>query len=454
MVIKIRLSAIPGIMKTTSTYLRIGTSYFKRIHRPLASGDTLEVLTLWSKECIKEDHGRQYLSKIKKYDGFCCIPSHLNFQQEISNFYNTYNALSHKPKQGEITYSLQFMEHLFGEQLELGLDYLKILYEKPTQILPVLCLVSKERNTGKTTALNWLKAIFGSNMTYNANDDFRSQFNADWSSKLIIAVDEVLLDKKEDTERIKNLATARTYKAEAKGKDKNEIEFFGKFILCSNNEKTFIKIDPGEIRFWVRKLPTFPKEDEQLLEKLIREIPAFLHYLLHRDYYSENTTRMWFTPQQLKTEALKKLISFNKNIVEVELINSIIEIMENYEVDEFRFCIKDLQNLLSRTPYRETKTKLKNIVQEEWKLTPAPNSLKYQKFSVLSDGTIVDTTDKGRFYTLKKSFILQNFDDLMPESYKDMTNSKLHCHQTGIKVSSKNNLMPENDENIKLMPKR
>ncbi len=404
-------------MAHKTQYLRIGTSYQKRIRKPLISGDTLEILTIWSKDCIKEDHGRDYLSKIDKYDGFCCVPSHLDFKEVISNFYNTYNKLPHKLKQGSYTYSLKFMEHIFGEQLELGLDYLKILYEKPTQILPVLCLVSKERNTGKTTTLNWLKNIFGGNMTYNTNDDFRSQFNSDWSNKLIIAVDEVLLDKKEDTERIKNLSTARTYKVEAKGKDKNEIEFFGKFILCSNNEKNFIKIEPGEIRFWVRKIEAFITEDEDLLDKLIKEIPAFLHYLSHRVYHTENTTRMWFTPQQIKTEALKKLINFNKNIIEIELVNSIIEIMDNYELDEFQFCIKDLQNLMSRTPYKETKTRLKTIVREEWNLIPAENSLKYKKFTVLSDGTIVEGNDKGRFYTLKKSYLIENYDDLMTKTH-------------------------------------
>jgi hypothetical protein len=407
-------------MAHKSQYLRITTSYYKQVQKPLISGDTLEVLTIWSKECIKDDHGRDFINKIKKYDGFCCVPSHTEFKQEISNFYNTYNELSHKPKKGGIENSLSFMKHIFGDQLELGLDYLKILYEKPTQILPVLCLVSRERNTGKTTTLNWLKNLFGSNMTYNTNDDFRSQFNSDWSSKLIIAVDEVLLDKKEDTERIKNLSTARTYKVEAKGKDKNEIEFFGKFILCSNNEKNFIKIEPGEIRFWVRKIHTFGSEDENLLDKLIKEIPAFIHYLIHRDYYSKNSTRMWFTPKQIKTEALRKLINFNKNIIEIELVNSILEIMDCYELEEFQFCIKDLQNLLSRTPYKETKTKLRNIVREEWNLAPAENTLKYKKFSILSEGTIVEGTDKGRFYTLKRSFLQENYDELITNNNESL----------------------------------
>ena len=45
----------------------------------------------------------------------------------------------------------------------------------------------------------------------------------------MICVDEELLNRREDSERIKNLSTARSYKAEAKGRDRREVEFFGKF---------------------------------------------------------------------------------------------------------------------------------------------------------------------------------------------------------------------------------
>ena len=110
-------------------------------------------------------------------------------------------------------------------------------------MLPILCLVSKERSTGKSTFLKWLKEIFDNNLTYLTNDSFSSQFNADWANKLLICIDEVLFNKEELTERIKYLSTTNINKLEAKGKDKREVEFFGKFILCSNNEDSFIKID-------------------------------------------------------------------------------------------------------------------------------------------------------------------------------------------------------------------
>lgn len=107
----------------------------------------------------------------------------------------------------------------------------------------MLCLVSKERKTGKITFLNLLKLIFGRNTNFNGNSDFRSHFNSDRMKLLVIAVDEVLLDTKEDSGKIKNLSTAKTSKIEAKNKDKRETELFDKFVLCSNNEDTFIVID-------------------------------------------------------------------------------------------------------------------------------------------------------------------------------------------------------------------
>jgi len=269
-------------------YIRVGTTYYKKVKIPLISGDKLEKLIFWSSECIRQDHGKDALARIPKYDGFCHMPSHTNYQPIVGNFLNKYDPIPHQPQPGSCIKTLEFIQHIFEEQTELGLDYLTLMYLNPTQILPVLSLVSKERETGKTTFLNWLKAIYQNNMTYNKNEDFRSQFNSDWASKLIIAVDEELLDKVEDSERIKNLSTARTFKTEAKGKDRIETEFYGKFILCSSNEDSFIQIDPAETRYWVRKVNRIERINVNLLEELKAEIPALLHLLNTRKMTTQN----------------------------------------------------------------------------------------------------------------------------------------------------------------------
>ena len=209
-------------------------------------------------------------------------------------------------KKGRCDTTLNFIRHIFGDQYELGLDYLQLIYTQPLQRLPVLCLVSEQRETGKTTFLNLLKTIYGNNMTFNTNDDFRSTFNSDWVSKLIIAIDEVLLDKREDSERIKNLSTASTYKSEAKGKDRFEVEYFGKIILCSNNESDFMVIGLQETRYWVLKINPLPGKDPAFLQKLESEIPHFLFFLFNRKLSTQRKSRMWFTAEQIFTEALQK----------------------------------------------------------------------------------------------------------------------------------------------------
>ncbi|MDV3579877.1 hypothetical protein CMU79_18245, partial [Elizabethkingia anophelis] len=153
-------------------YLRVGTTFYKTIEKPLISGDKISILVRWNRETIISDYGKEYVSRIPKYDGFCCIPSHLDYRQVVAEFYNLYNEIPYRPNEENITlddlreyipFSLKFMEHIFGEQLELGLDYIKILLEYPIEMLPILCLVSKERATGKTTFIKWLKSIFGLN---------------------------------------------------------------------------------------------------------------------------------------------------------------------------------------------------------------------------------------------------------------------------------------------------
>lgn len=397
----------------TIPYVRVGTTFYKLVKSPTISGHFNEQLVTWSEHTIKQDHGKDYLSQVSKYDGFTCIPNHQNFKKEYHGFYNIYSPLSHKPVEGTIDKSLHFVEHIFGNQKELGLDYLSILFKMPTQILPILCLVSKDRSTGKSSFLKWLKEIFENNLTYLTNDSFGSQFNADWANKLLICIDEVLFNKEELTERIKYLSTTNRNKLEAKGKDKREVEFFGKFILCSNNEENFIKIDANETRFWVRKVPSIIKEEHNFLEQLITEIPAFLHFLAHRLLVTPQTTRMWFTSKQIYTPALKRLVMSNRNRVEKELASLLITIMEDNDLEKIDVCPTDLLNLLSRSRVKADTLHIRRILKKEWSLKNQKNCNSYDRIKMFADGTLVFEPSKGRYYTITKEFLQQNFDDLM-----------------------------------------
>lgn len=405
-------------------YLRVGTTYYKIIEKPQISGDKISILVRWNRETIISDHGKTYVSSIPKYDGFCCIPSHLEYRKIIETFYNMYNEIPHQPAEvnlstdvlkEKIPFSLQFMEHIFGEQLELGLDYIKILLEKPTQMLPILCLVSKERSSGKSTFIKWLKSIFGLNMTYIKGDSFSSQFNSDWTSMLIVAIDEVFFDKKEITERLKYLSTTDKDKKEAKGKDREEVEFFGKFILCSNNEDNFIQIDENEIRFWIIKVKSIKTENTDFLKNLIREIPYFLRFLMQRPFFSQKQTRMWFTNSEIRTKALQKLVWKNNNKLESRIIELLYEFFESTEDQEIQFVPQDLFNMLGKM-FRNhywTVNDIRKLLKEIWKLEPQSNSLAYIKYDLDFSGSFYQTNKTGRFFTIKKDFILQKFDEMM-----------------------------------------
>ena len=388
-------------------YIRVGTEYFKEVLCPLMSGDNMKSLIKWNKATIIDDFGKDSLKVIKKYETFCTFPSHINYQREINNFYNKYEPLSYcVSEKGDWENIKLFLQHLFGKQYELGLDYLTILWKHPSQILPILCLVSVERNTGKSTFLKLLKLIFEGNMTINKNEDFRSRFNSDWAGKLIVAVDEVLLDKKEDSERIKNLSTSNHYKLEGKGVDKAEIEFFGKFILCSNNEENFIKIDDLEIRYWVIKVNPFAKENPDLLEQMRKEIASFAYHLTNRKIETQRTTRMWFTKEQIYTKALDVLVRGNRTSIEKEIEEFLIDQFCTLELDELYYTTKDLHEQLNLANIRVGKNYVSKIITENFKLEPKNSSYNFYSLdlSTMNNGkwSVYTENRKGRFYTFKR----------------------------------------------------
>ena len=401
-------------------YIRVGTTYYKIIERPQISGDKITSLVKWSRETIIQDHGKKYVYDIPKYDGFCCIPNHLKYQKTIRNFYNIYNEIPYQPSVSEasindIPFTISFMQHIFGNQVDLGLDYLKILLENPTQILPVLCLVSKERATGKTTFLKWMKEIFGRNMTYIKGDSFNSQFNSDWASMLIIAIDEVFFDRKEITERLKYLSTTNKDKLENKGKDREEIDFFGKFILCSNNEDNFIQIDENEIRFWVLKINPIKLENTEFLQNLISEIPQFLSFLIHRKFHSQKKSRMWFSPDEIKTKALQKLVFKNGNKLEAKMVELLYEFFESNEVQEISVVPQDILNMLNRM-FRQlnfSRNDVRTILKDKWKLEPQKNGLTYIRYDIDYSGNFCENNAVGRYFKISKKFILEKYVDLL-----------------------------------------
>ena len=362
-------------------FIRVGTTLYKIVEQPRLSGGYVKKRIPWNNETLRQDYGKDYIGSVPKYDGFCTVPEHIGYRPVIGKFLNLYEPIDHRPQEGDFPSIRSLVEHIFGEQYELGMDYLQLLYLQPVQKLPILLLVSEERNTGKSTFLNFLKALFQNNVTFNTNEDFRSQFNSDWAGKLLIVVDE-----------------------EAKGKDRDEIAFFAKFVLCSNNEYLPVIIDAGETRYWVRKINRLQSDDTNFLQRLKAEIPAFLHFLSHRQLSTERESRMWFNPSLLHTEALQRIIRSNRNRLEIEMSELLLDIMATMNVDSVSFCLNDLIVLLMHSQVKVEKHQVRKVVQECWKLTPASNGLTYTTYQGnYNQSCHYEPLRKvGRFYTITR----------------------------------------------------
>lgn len=116
---------------------------------------------------------------------------------------------------------------------------------------------------------------------------------------------------------------------------------------------------------------------------------------------------MWFPPEVLKTEALQKVMFRSRGKVEVELIQILNDLFEEYELTEIEACLNDFIPLLKNAGISYCKgTDIREIFQTKWKLQPIKNSSTYKKVTLTSEGLIYfKPKTKGRYYTIPVGII-------------------------------------------------
>lgn len=382
------------VPSTAKKYVRVGTDYYRYIKvRDPRTKELHEVLKKWSKPTIIEDHGKHFCEHIPKLDAFTCVPDHIAYQKVVDNLLNSYAPFEHTPDADADTpvQTLRFLQHIFGNgtirvphpkdlnadgtprmievnELDLGLDYLKLIYEQPMRMLPIFCPVSKERGTGKTTFLNYLKYLFGENCCFISAKDLEGDFNFHYCSKKVIIIDEALVSKQESVEKMKYLSTAETIMVNNKGVAQYEQPFFGCFLLASNNVRSFIKTDDDETRFWVRVIPPIPPQqlNVKLKTALIDEVPAFLHYLATRPMATEDLYRSWFHPPLLMTEALKEVREHSTSTVKRTVMDQVrMFFFAKPEMQEIRMTARDIKDEWFKGQARIDEKYIKHVLREE-----------------------------------------------------------------------------------------
>ena len=357
---------IYDLMHNSNDYCRVGFKYFRRIRKTDRWGVERVSLEYWERLAIVDDYGKDFLSTVEKYKCFTMKPDNKDYKQRIAGAYNLYKEFSHKPmplkdykgeKQWKWTKIL--LEHIFGEHYEFGLVYMKVLYEYPQQMLPILVLLSKERQTGKTTFVNWQTMLFGGNSVIINPENIKSGFNASYAHKNVIMIEESHFDSRQSLEKIKNLATQKSMNVNTKFIPEYDVEFFGKIIITSNDENKFSRVDNEEIRYWVRKVPVLTKNSNHNIEEALRlEVSAFLRFLLEMGkgdkkypYINDDGTidttvsRMIFSKEDLETDALDtvKLESRESLHKDIELyLDS--HAMQNPKTKEFNFVAINIKD--------------------------------------------------------------------------------------------------------------
>src|SRR5690554_5330089 len=422
---------IPANVKA---YKRIGHDYYKLIQSIVPAGGDKEIteerLIPWTKTAIIDDHGKNAIQHIERFNSFTNFPSHTDYQRRINNQWNLYSEVHHEMEPGEFPVTMQFLKHIFGEQIEYGLDYIKLMYERPFLKVPILCLVSRENETGKSTFINFLKKIFKSNMSVITNAEMEGDFNSHWIDKKIIANEETALEKSATKNKLKFLSTAEFTQRNEKNRSAGEIPFFGSFIFCSNDEKKFLRMSADDKRFWVRKINTIPEENhvENFNQVLENELPHFLHFLLEREMFvKKSLSRMWFDTIALRTDAFYKAVEASLPTVEKEIRLQAEELFITSGMEEILMTTKDIREHFGLKRFENDYINdvcAENIGLEKLRGKDGKTKVKKYRIPTIENGDIKMIPSSGRpWVLLRKEFVKTEveMDRAMEREFKSVT---------------------------------
>jgi hypothetical protein len=255
-------------------------------------------------------------------------------------------------------------------------------------MMPILVLVSKERQTGKSTFLNWLTMIFGDNTVMVNSNDLKNDFNALYAIASWIFVEETLIEGNDTVEKLKMMATAKTVSVNPKYVQQYQIPFYGKFILTSNHEEKFARIDQEEIRFFIRKLGTPQHINHNIEADLKNEIPAFLHYLSSLPPVDFSVGRVPFTAEELANDSLAKVKKESRPGLFKDLLMWFAESFNNENAGKpYFYCTAlDIKDRWCSHNNQTAPNYIRKILKEEFGLKPEAMT-RYYPFNITTEST-------------------------------------------------------------------
>lgn len=336
-------------------------------------GRVKRVVSKLSEKTVKAKYTELYIKGIPFFESECCIPEHKNYLSFMGTSKNIYAPLDIKPQQGNCYTWVKFIRHIGQGQYEILLTYLIVMFQYPVKKLPILCLVSEENATGKSTFANKIAYLLGRNAGFYSQSDLESQFNI-WVMNLL-AVFEEIHDTKKVAGKLKDISTSKQTTVNRKGMQQFQFEPFVKIFIISNNEDTCIQLNENDNRYLVLKVPPIPKEDFDIdfEKKLDKEASAMLWYLLNTEPTIKEQSRMWFPLDMLRTKQLDIMVEANKSDLYHSIRIATMELMDEIRRDLY-VRVKDLEALLH---YKYSVSQISTSLRKEFKMKPTEKTVRW-----------------------------------------------------------------------------
>lgn len=354
-------------------FIRVGCDHYKLLWNRNEYGKQVPYRKAWKDSYITSDYVKKgvanFFDTIPKFDDFIVVPGHFDDYQQVvtvndSLLYNKYYQLDHEPVAGPYPHITGYLKHLLGEEEVQTLDdegnvlasspawvvYLDrwtIMLRHPLEKVVAVVVGSPERNTGKSTLLQLNRALWQSNGAIIPNEAITDQFNSDWSDLKWVGIDETLIEKKKDQERLKSLITGFAASRRGMYQERTQSVNFISMDFTTNDLETFIQIAPDEFRYWVKHVPVLKKRDPELLGKMLKEVPHLIHDLRTRKIVHPKRDRLWFANSVIETEARKNVAKQSVGWCESEIRAWIAEQFDHYRWPELYFNVSQVHKALN-----------------------------------------------------------------------------------------------------------
>lgn len=260
---------------------------------------------------FKEQHlNANDIPNCRKYSAAGYYPDYFGDGSMKNNMYNVFRKPDVEIKEGDWSTTKILLEHIFGEQYELGLEYYWVKRHRPTQPLPAIGLVGSE-DSGKSTIGKHQQMVFA-----NMNKGYMHQLEKEENAFALNCQDIILEESNAAgtnrntnpmivVNKVKDMVTSTgsTIPSKQLYANAGEAPYYAKIMLFTN-DMTPLQMDGEATRFWIRKIG-IPEKYVGFMEKLAAEVGAFLYYLDNQYTPSRTASaeRLWFHPDEYYTIA-------------------------------------------------------------------------------------------------------------------------------------------------------